>query len=69
MVPVFPLSVNPLDQGVSSGVWTCVHGCAVGQASVCHPGHTCDGALAIATWHIVAVEIVTWHDELVGWEC
>ena len=31
MVPVFSLAIHPLDQGVSSGIWTCVHGRAVCQ--------------------------------------
>ena len=66
MVPVFSLAVHPLDQGVSSRIWTCVHGRAVGQARVCHPGHTSNGALAIATRHVVVVEVVVWHDELGG---
>ena len=30
MVPVFPLAVDPLDQGVCSGVWASIHGCTVG---------------------------------------
>ena len=30
MVPVFSLAVHPLDQGVSSGIWMCIHGRAVG---------------------------------------
>ena len=66
MVPVISLAVHPLDQGVSSRIWTCVHGRAVGQARVCHPGHTSNGALAVATRHMVAVEVVAWHDELGG---
>ena len=65
MVPVFSLPIDPLDQGVSSGVWTCIHGCAVGRAGVHHLRHACDGALAIATGHVVAVEVVAWHEELV----
>ena len=69
MIPVLPLLVDPLDQGVSSGIQTCIHGRAIGQVRVCHPGHTSDGALAIATRHVVVVEVVTWHDELGGWEC
>ena len=64
MVPVLSLLVDPLDQGVSGGIRTSVHGCAVGQLGVCHLRHASDGALAIATRHIVAVEIVTRHDEL-----
>ena len=39
---------------------------AVGPARVCHPGHMGDGPLAVATRHIVAVEVVMWHDELGG---
>ena len=66
MVPVFSLAIHPLDQGVSSHIWTCIHGRTVGQARVCHPGHMSDGALAVATRHIVAVEVVMWHDELGG---
>ena len=54
---------------VSNGVGMCIHGRAVGQTGVCHPGHTSDGALAIATRHIVAVEIVVRHDELGEWGC
>ena len=69
MIPVFSLAIHPLDQGISSGVRMRVHGCAIGRARVCHPGHMSDGALAVATRHIVVVEVVTWHDELVGWEC
>ena len=68
MIPILPLLVNPLDQGVSSSIGTCIHGCAVGQMRICHPGHASDGVLAIATRHIVVVEIVTWHDELGGWK-
>ena len=64
VVPVFSLLVDPLDQGISSGIGTCIHGCAVGRAGVCHPGHVRDGALAIATRHIVAVEIVMSDDKL-----
>ena len=30
MVPVFPLTIHPLDQGVCSGVQVSVHGCTVG---------------------------------------
>ena len=69
MVPVLSLLVNPLDQGVSSGIQTCIHGCAVGQPGVCHLRHASYGTLAITTRHIVAVEIVMWHDELGGWKC
>ena len=53
MIPVLPLSVHPLDQGVSSRIWMCIHGRAVGRARICHPGHTSNGALAIATRHVV----------------
>ena len=63
MIPILPLSVHPLDQGVRSRIWTCVHGRAVGRMRVCHPGHTGDGALAVATRHVVAVKVVTRHDE------
>ena len=69
VIPVFPLAVDPLNQGVGSGVGTSIHDRTVGQAGVCHPGHTGDGALAVATRHVVAVEVVAWHDELGGWEC
>ena len=65
MIPVLSLLVDPLDQRVGSGVRTCIHGHAVGQASICHTRHTGDGVLAIATRHIVAVEVVARHDELV----
>ena len=43
-----------------------IHGRAIGRAGVCHPGHASDGALAITTRHIVAVEVVARHDELAG---
>ena len=43
-----------------------VHGRAVGRARVCHSGHTSNGALAIATRHIVVVEVVVRHDKLGG---
>ena len=62
VVQVFPLAINPLDQGVSGSIRACVHGHAVGRASICHPGHTSDCALAIPTRHVVVVEVVTWHD-------
>ena len=66
MVPVLPLLVDPLDQRVSSGVRTGIHGHTVGRTSICHMRHTGDDVLAIATGHVVAVEVVVWHDELVG---
>ena len=47
----------------------CIHGHAIGQARVCHPGHMSNGVLAITTRHIVAFEIVTRHDELGRWKC
>ena len=66
MISVLPLLVNPRDQRVSSGIRMCIHGHAVGRTGVRHPGHVCDGVLAITTGHIVAVEVVTRHDELEG---
>ena len=30
VIPVFSLAIHPLDQGIGSGVWTCVHGRAIG---------------------------------------
>ena len=54
MVPVFSLAINPLNQRVRSGVGASVHGRAVGRASVCHMRHTGDGALAVATRHVVS---------------
>ena len=63
MVPVLSLLVDPLDQRVSGGIQMSIHGCAVGKASVCHSGHTCDGVLAIGTRHIVMVEVVMRHAE------
>ena len=69
VVPVLPLLVDPLDQRVGSGIRTGIHGRTAGRMSICHTRHMGDGTLAIATGHIVAVEVVAWHDELVGWEC
>ena len=69
MVPVFSLAVHPLNQGVCCGVGASIHGRAVGRASVCHTRHTSDGALAVATRHVVTVEVVVWHNELGGWKC
>ena len=69
MVPVFPLAIHPLNQRVCSSVWASVHGCAIGRVSICHTRHTGDGALAMATRHVVAVEVVVWHNELGGWKC
>ena len=63
VIPVFPLAVHPLNQRVCSGIWASIHGCAVGRVSVCHTRHTSDGALAVATWHVVAVKVVMRHDE------
>ena len=60
-----PLLVDPLDQRVSSGIRSGIHGCTVDRASICHTRHMCDDVLVIATRHIVVVEIVAWHDELV----
>ena len=65
MVPVLSLLVDPLNQGVGSGIGTGIHGHAVGQVGVCHPRHVSDGALAIATRHIVAVKVIARHEELV----
>ena len=65
MVPVLPLLVDPLDQRVGGGVRMHVHGHAISWVSICHMRHMCDGALAIATWHIVVVKVVMRHDELV----
>ena len=31
--------------------------------------HTGDGALAVATRHVVAVEVIVWHNELGEWKC
>ena len=69
MIPAFSLAVHPLDQGISSSVRTCIHGHAVGRAGIHHPRHTGSGALAVATRHVVALEVVAWHDELGGWVC
>ena len=69
IVPVFSLAVNPLNQGVCSGVRASIHGRAVGQASVRHTRHTGDGALAVATRHVVVVEVIARHNELGGWKC
>ena len=69
MIPVLSLLVDPLDQRVSGGIGKCIHGCAVGQVGIHHVEHASDGALAIATRHIVVVEVIMRHDELVSWEC
>src|ERR1700743_1612314 len=69
VIPVFTLSIDPLNQRVCSSVRASVHGRAVGRTSVCHTRHTGDGALAVATRHVVAVEVVARHAELRGWRC